>query len=81
MGPGYLKIGTPMSRIPFVKIESFEEPIPLRALGDGVNRLFGIALALAHAKDGLLLIDEIENGIHYSVQPISGGWSSRSRLA
>ncbi len=34
-----------------------------------MNRLFGIALALVHAKDGLLLVDEIENGIHYSVQP------------
>jgi energy-coupling factor transporter ATP-binding protein EcfA2 len=56
------------TRIPFVKIESLEEPIPLRALGDGVNRLFGIALAIVHAKDGILLVDEIENGVHYSVQ-------------
>ena len=55
-------------RVPFVKIDAFEVAIPLRTLGDGVNRLFGIALALAHAKSGLLLIDEIENGIHYSVQ-------------
>lgn len=57
------------SRIPFVKLESFEEPLPLRALGDGANRLFGLALALASARDGLLLVDEIENGLHYSVQP------------
>jgi hypothetical protein len=57
------------NRVPFAKVESFEEPIPLRALGDGVNRLFGLALALVHAKDGLFLVDEIENGIHYSVQP------------
>jgi AAA domain, putative AbiEii toxin, Type IV TA system len=56
------------NRMPYVKVESLEEPIPLRALGDGVNRLFGIALALAHAKGGILLVDEIENGIHYSVQ-------------
>jgi len=58
-----------VNRIPFVKVSNFEEPIPLRALGDGVNRLVGLALALVHAKDGLLLVDEIENGIHYSVQP------------
>ena len=58
----------PGNRIPFVKVEGFEEPIPLLALGDGVNRLFGLALALVHAKDGFLLVDEIENGIHYSVQ-------------
>jgi AAA domain, putative AbiEii toxin, Type IV TA system/AAA ATPase domain len=60
--------GEAMSRIPFVKVEDFDEPIPLRALGDGVNRLFGLALALVSARDGLLLIDQIENGIHYSVQ-------------
>lgn len=33
-----------------------------------MNRLFGIALSLVNAKDGLLLIDEFENGMHYSVQ-------------
>ena len=43
--------------------------IHLLSLGQGVNRLFEIALALVNAKDGLLLIDEIENGLHYSVQP------------
>lgn len=32
-------------------------------------RLLGIVLAMANAKDGILLIDEIENGVHYSVQP------------
>jgi AAA15 family ATPase/GTPase len=56
------------NRVPFVKVENFEDPMPLRALGDGINRLFGLALALVSAKGGLLLVDEIENGIHYSVQ-------------
>ena len=31
-------------------------------------RLFGAALALANSRDGFLLIDEAENGIHHSVQ-------------
>ncbi len=57
-----------VTRIPYVKLDDLDEPIPLRALGDGVNRLFGLALALVHAKGGILLVDEIENGIHYSVQ-------------
>ena len=30
--------------------------------------MFGIALALVNAKDGFLLIDEAENGLHYSIQ-------------
>ena len=30
--------------------------------------MFGIALALANSREGFLLIDEVENGLHYSVQ-------------
>lgn len=55
-------------RIPIVKTPAYEGPIPLRSLGEGLNRMFGIALALANARDGLLLIDEVESGLHYSVQ-------------
>lgn len=31
--------------------------------------MFGLVLALVNAKDGVLLIDEIENGFHYTVLP------------
>ena len=41
---------------------------PLKSLGDGALRIFGIALALANSRDGFLLIDESENGIHHSIQ-------------
>ncbi|MEI7988604.1 MAG: ATP-binding protein [Chloroflexota bacterium] len=57
------------NRIPIVKIEGLDDPIPLRSLGEGMNRILGIALALANAKGSLLLIDEIESGLHYSIQP------------
>lgn len=60
--------GSARGRIPIVKIKDIDEPLPLRSLGDGMQRMLGIALALVNAKDGMLLIDEIENGIHYSVQ-------------
>ncbi len=52
-----------------VKIEGQERPVPLKSLGDGAVRLFGVALALANSQDGFLLIDEVENGIHHSIQP------------
>lgn len=52
-----------------VKLKSQERPVPLKSLGDGATRLFGVALALANSQDGFLLIDEAENGIHHSVQP------------
>ena len=44
------------------------ERVPLRSLGDGAARLFGLATAFANAADGFLLIDEAENGIHHSLQ-------------
>jgi hypothetical protein len=56
-------------RIPVVKLKDLKEYIPLRSLGDGMNRLFGLALALVNAENGMLMIDEIENGLHYSIQP------------
>jgi ABC-type transport system involved in cytochrome c biogenesis ATPase subunit len=49
------------------KLASSTEPLPLRSLGDGMIRIFGITLALVSARDGLLLLDEVENGIHYTV--------------
>ncbi len=52
-----------------VRVEGESQPIPLRSLGDGATRLFGVALALARSRDGFLLIDEAENGLHWSVQP------------
>ncbi len=42
--------------------------VPLRSLGDGAARLFGLATAFSNAADGFLLIDEAENGIHHSLQ-------------
>lgn len=56
-------------RIPIAKTSSIHEPIPLRSLGEGMNRLFGVALALVNSRGGLLLLDEVESGLHYSVQP------------
>ena len=46
-----------------------EQRVPLRRLGEGSVRLFGLALALANCRGGVLLVDEIENGIHYGIMP------------
>ena len=51
-----------------VRIAGEEEPVPLRSLGDGAVRTFGLALALANSRGGFLLIDEVENGLHHTVQ-------------
>ena len=57
------------ARIPLVKMRNVLEPIPLRSLGEGMTRLFGIVLALVNAQDGLLLVDEVDSGLHYTVHP------------
>lgn len=51
-----------------VRAKGIARPVPLRSFGDGMNRLFGIALSLVNAGGGILLVDEFENGLHYSVQ-------------
>ena len=51
-----------------VKMKEDSQPIPLNSLGDGAVRLSGVALALANSRDGFLLIDEAENGLHHSIQ-------------
>lgn len=60
--------GTTGNRRVMVKVFDEEIPIPLRSLGDGAVRAFGVALALANSPNGFLLIDEAENGIHHSIQ-------------
>ena len=60
--------GPRQSRIAIARSSNMPRPVPLRSFGDGLNRLFGIILSLVNAKDGLLLIDEVENGMHYTVQ-------------
>lgn len=44
------------------------EIVPFKSMGDGINRILYIILSMVNAEDGYLLIDEFENGLHYSVQ-------------
>jgi hypothetical protein len=41
--------------------------VPLALMGEGVRRLLSVVLAIANTRGGIVLIDEIENGLHYSV--------------
>lgn len=61
-------IGQEKDITPIVIYKDSEEQMPLKHFGDGIYRIFHIILALINAKDGFLLIDEFENGLHYTVQ-------------
>lgn len=41
--------------------------VPLGSLGDGMKHVLEIALAVVSMRDGMLFIDEVDTGLHYSV--------------
>ena len=61
-------VGGGAQRSILLKTRKLGRPAPLRSMGDGVVRVFSFALALVVAQNGIVLIDEVENGLHYSVQ-------------
>lgn len=54
-------------RIPFVLLDNGQR-YQLSSMGDGINRILTIILSLLNCEDGIFLVDEFENGLHYSVQ-------------
>jgi hypothetical protein len=56
-----------------------ERPKPLIYMGDGLNRLSSLICAIAYSQNGLVLVDEIENGLHYSV--LKDVWKAIGRAA
>lgn len=68
---GAAAIADPRLRRPRrMMVSRIDQPsrVPLRSLGEGAVRMFGVALALANSKGGVLLLDEVENGLHHSIQ-------------
>lgn len=49
-----------------VKLSQVEQRIPIGSMGDGIWRMLGLTLAIVNAKDGFLLVDEIDTGLHFS---------------
>lgn len=43
------------------------QKIPLQSMGDGINRLLIIIITVLATPNGIVLIDEIENGLHFSI--------------
>ncbi|MBN1697660.1 MAG: AAA family ATPase [Spirochaetales bacterium] len=53
--------------------------IPIALMGGGVERLLEISMGIATTHDGIVLIDEIENGIHYSI--LEKVWKAIAQLS
>ena len=74
-----LKILTPVGTYPVLHVE-YEGlgVVPTSILGDGVRRAASIAFAVSSLRDGLLLIDEIENAIHVKALEAVFPWLVRT---
>jgi hypothetical protein len=68
--------GLPMM---FATLENQARKMPVPLLSDGINRLLGICLSLAYYEGGTVLIDQFEDGFHYSLLPSI--WKSVYMLA
>lgn len=49
------------------KVNHKDFTIDLSSFGEGLQRVFYIALQFASAENGVIFIDELENGLHYSL--------------
>lgn len=47
-----------------------KQRVPIQVLGDGIRKIFDISAAMFQCENGVLLIDEMENGFHYQSMPI-----------
>lgn len=48
--------------------------VPLYAFGDGLKRVLKLASGVVQARDGIILIDEVETSIHVSILPEVFRW-------
>ncbi len=47
-------------------VDNVPDLIPLPALGEGAARLTHLAMALLHVQAGVVIVDEVGNGLHHS---------------
>lgn len=52
----------------YLQLAGQRQRVPLGSMGEGMKRLFALALAIGNTpRDGLLLIDEVDTGLHHTV--------------
>ncbi|QTA82804.1 AAA ATPase-like domain-containing protein [Desulfonema limicola] len=61
-------VDTNTTKKAIVKFHNSSQPFSLSSMGDGIFKILRTVLTLVHCENGTLLIDEFENGLHWSVQ-------------
>jgi AAA15 family ATPase/GTPase len=68
IAPGEIRFREATSRTGFrVRLAGSDKPIPIGSMGDGIWRMLGLSLAMVNARNGVLLVDEIDTGLHFGV--------------
>ena len=55
-----------LNSVAYVGLEGIDQLLAVNMMGDGLRRYLNIVAASANPLNNILLIDEIENGLHYS---------------
>jgi len=51
------------------KLEDLPQTIPIHFMGEGMEKLLSLIVAITHSPNRIILLDEMENGLHYSILP------------
>lgn len=63
----------------YLDVDGVNRLMPVNIMGDGIRRILSILVNIYEFKGGIVLIDEIENGLHFSSLTLL--WSSILRAA
>jgi AAA15 family ATPase/GTPase len=79
MGVSITDIELSSSRRLMVRDERFSRRISFNTYGDGILHSFNIFLSIMSGNDGVILIDEIENGLYWTKQKVL--WRAINKIA
>jgi len=51
------------------KLKGLTRTLPINFMGEGMEKLLALIVAITHSPNRIILLDEIENGLHYSILP------------
>jgi len=51
------------------KLKGIPRTIPINFMGEGMEKLLSLIVAIVHSPNRIIFLDEMENGLHYSVLP------------
>jgi predicted ATPase len=79
LDPSVEDVAPQLARGGFIVRRSGQAHFPIGSLGEGTIRMLALAIAMTQCRGGLLLVDEIDTGLHYSV--LSRMWELVYRAA